>query len=342
MPHPSNAAGGRLGVLIPTWNCQPLLPRQTAAMSQWLDVVDEVVVVDSSSTDGTVEWLQANLRHPNLKIVNRPRGLYQAWNFGLSVMTSQWVLIATAGDVMEREGILHLLEVAGEFDADIVLSPPKFTAEDGSPRAGGDWPIHQVLRETGRAQPFVPSQTDMLRWTFEAGGALCGMLGSSASNLYRTRLLQACPFPLDASTSGDVAWGLRFMAQARRVAITPRLCAEFICHDKAGPSVPLLRAPMLDAAIAGAGLTAAQVDAHLPRLRAEMAEVEKHQTALRRLRARFGKAWNLWPPAWRHRSLRNRHRRTLKAMAPLLGSACAPPAWPAHFLLFMRTFLDHI
>jgi glycosyltransferase involved in cell wall biosynthesis len=53
------------------------------ALRSWLDLAQEVVVVDSESSDGTVEFLQSELRHPNLRFLSHPPGLYQSWNFGI-------------------------------------------------------------------------------------------------------------------------------------------------------------------------------------------------------------------------------------------------------------------
>ena len=64
-----------VGVLVPTLSCAPLLPRHLESMAQWLDLVEEVVVVDSFSKDGTLEMIKSKLRHPRLRILSHPPGL---------------------------------------------------------------------------------------------------------------------------------------------------------------------------------------------------------------------------------------------------------------------------
>lgn len=49
---------GTLSVVIPTYNCRPLLERHIAEMAAWLDLADEIIVVDSRSKDGTREILR--------------------------------------------------------------------------------------------------------------------------------------------------------------------------------------------------------------------------------------------------------------------------------------------
>ena len=41
-----------LSVVLPTYNCAKLMERHLASMFGWLDLADEVIVVDSRSTDG--------------------------------------------------------------------------------------------------------------------------------------------------------------------------------------------------------------------------------------------------------------------------------------------------
>jgi hypothetical protein len=63
-----------LGVVIPTKNSMPYLPRHVEGLRPWLDLAAEVVVVDSYSTDGTVDFLRANLGHPELRFTSHPPG----------------------------------------------------------------------------------------------------------------------------------------------------------------------------------------------------------------------------------------------------------------------------
>ena len=46
-----------IGVVIPTRNVQPALQAHLARLHAWTHLVEEIVVVDSHSTDGTLETL---------------------------------------------------------------------------------------------------------------------------------------------------------------------------------------------------------------------------------------------------------------------------------------------
>jgi hypothetical protein len=57
------------------------------------------------------------------------------------------------------------------------------------------------------------------------------ILGSSASNLYRTQLMKENPFPVEYGTVGDGAWGLANFLKCS-LAVTPRRFSTFREHEK--------------------------------------------------------------------------------------------------------------
>src|SRR4051812_15134731 len=101
-----------LGVVIPTKNSRPYLPAHLDGLRSWLDQAEEVVVVDSFSTDGTVEYLRENLAHPHVTYLTHPPGLYASWNHGISRIRSRYVFIATSGDWITLPGLEQLLRAA--------------------------------------------------------------------------------------------------------------------------------------------------------------------------------------------------------------------------------------
>jgi hypothetical protein len=60
---------------------------------------------------------------------------------------------------------------------------------------------------------------------------LRGILGSSASNLYRADVLKRFPFRTGFGTAGDLAWGLEHAGETR-FAIVPRSSSTFMFHPK--------------------------------------------------------------------------------------------------------------
>lgn len=220
---------GKISVVMPTYNCAPLMERHLQSVAKWADLADEIIVVDSRSTDGTLDMIRDRLRHPNIRFIERDRGLYESWNEGIAATTGDWIYISTAGDTIERDHLLHLLDTGERGAADVVISAPRFVDEAGSPRMDPGWPPRDVVAGSGRDEPFTLAK--------EAGFALtfmhfpCALLGSSASNLYRGTHLRARPFPVDFKGSGDSVWILRHAAQSR-LCFTPRVGSTFCMHAK--------------------------------------------------------------------------------------------------------------
>ncbi len=220
-----------IGVVLPTLNCAQLLPAHLESMQPWLDLVSEIVVVDSHSTDGTVELIRDRLRHPGLRVHLHPRGLYQSWNFGLSQLRTKYAYISTVGDSITRAGLEHLHTAAEKLDCDVVVSKPRFIANDGAPLAHEiRWPIDDVLNSLRISGPTLLEGLKLFYFTFLHLPA--AVLGSSASNLYRTEVLQRRPFPTDYGTVGDGAWGALNVFDYR-LGVTPEVFSTFRHHPKA-------------------------------------------------------------------------------------------------------------
>ena len=218
-----------LSVVVPTYNCAPLMERHLESMAAWADLADEIIVVDSRSTDGTLDLIRARLRHPNIRIIERDRGLYESWNEGGAATTGDWVYISTAGDTIERDHLLHLLGLVERAAADVVISPPRFVDEAGAACEDQNWPPGKIIADSGRDGPFT--LTDEAGFVLTFVHCPSAILGSSASNLYRGDHLPARPFPSEFKGAGDSVWILRHTAQSR-LCFTPQAGSTFCVHPK--------------------------------------------------------------------------------------------------------------
>lgn len=217
-----------ISVLVPTRNSMSLLPKHLEAMSAWLDLVEEVVAVDSHSTDGTLECLQSQLKHPATRVLTHPPGLYQSWNFGIAQCRAKYIYISTVGETITREGLEKLLAAAETFSADVAISPPRMVKMSGEPKQK-IWPIHTLIEALHLEAPMV-LEPHAVR-LFATANLLRGILGSSASNLYRAKIIQQSPFRTDFGTAGDLAWGLEHSAKIR-LAVVPQSFSTFVFHPK--------------------------------------------------------------------------------------------------------------
>jgi len=216
-----------LGVVIPTKNSMPYLPRHVEGLRPWLDLAAEVVVVDSYSTDGTVDFLRANLRHPALRFTSHPPGLYASWNHGIAQISSPYVFIATAGDTITREGVCKLVETAESLACDAVISKPTFCDVSGQSLPDLQWPIDDVIATLDVKQPRRLRPLEAV--IFAAVHAADALTGSSASDVFRTDILRRHPFPTDFGTSGDAVWGWMHAAEVAW-GVIPGKYSTFTLH----------------------------------------------------------------------------------------------------------------
>lgn len=323
----------RVSVIIPTRNSAALLAAHLAAMRPWLDLVHEVVVVDSRSTDGTVQLLRQGLRHPRLRFLEHPPGLYQSWNYGIRQAASEACYISTVGETITADGLTHLTSLLREYQCDAVISKPEFVDPEGGLIPPPQWPIDDILKTLRPQEPILLEGASL--FFFALLNYRNAILGSSASNLYRTRTLQQHPFPLEFGTVGDAAWGLQNCFRAR-VAVTPRRCSTFCEHPKSYA--------LSEYAVDGLGrkllglvertyrrhlredpaFRAAAEELGIERLLGLLRQHQQAQESLESARARFW-PWILSPGAWKARVRRNGLMREIErrksAGLPFLGSA---------------------
>jgi hypothetical protein len=219
-----------ISVVLPTFNCRPLMARHLDCMEEWLDLAHEVIVVDSRSTDGTLELIRRRLRHPNLRIIERDRGLYASWNEGIAATTGDWIYVSTAGDTIERGQLIRLRDCGEASQADVVISPCAFVDEAGQilpAKARRNPRIHEEMG--GRGPSLLPPPV-VRHLAFRSAGTHA-LLGSCASDLFRGGFLRARPFPLDYGTHGDTAWTLRH-AHEMRLCVVPEVGSTFCIHAK--------------------------------------------------------------------------------------------------------------
>lgn len=210
------------------------MERHLAAMATWVDLADEIIVVDSRSSDGTLDLIRQRLKHPGLRIIERDRGLYASWNEGIAATTGKWIYISTAGDLIARAHLQRLLAAGEASAATVVISPQRFVNEAGAVYVGKKYRnarLHSALRGLGTVVLAPPAT----RFFALQDGRPNALLGSCASDLFRGDFLRAHPFPCDYGTHGDTAWTIRHSAHMT-LCLVPEAGADFCIHAK--PNVP--------------------------------------------------------------------------------------------------------
>lgn len=265
----------RLSVVLPTLDCMALLPAHLKSMRPWLPQVDEIIVVDSHSSDGTPAYLLKHLRHPSVTLFSRPRGLYQSWNFGIEQTRGDWIYISTIGDPISAALLQHLCTVGDSLGCDVVASRPDFINEDGTPAARRIWPIDHILHAARGRGPIRQGGVETMLFALLA--IPNALLGSSASNVYRGEHLRARPFPTEFGTVGDTAWSLRHGFETV-YGFTPERGSWFRLHAKAY-SEKDYAVENLCRKLAEVALATLERDDHAPELQSGIARYRLLETA---------------------------------------------------------------
>jgi Glycosyl transferase family 2 len=321
-----------IGVVVPTRNSAPYLAKHLAGMRAWLEAVEEIVVVDSFSTDGTLERLGAELRHRKLRILQHPPGLYQSWNHAIQQVQAEYCYISTVGDSITLEGLAHLAEVMQRLRCEVVISRPRFIDVKDRPIKSPGWPVEDLVASLRVVEPIALEGAALLFFTLlHYPNAI---LGSSASNLYRTGCLQQNPFPVDYGTAGDGGWGLEHCLEIR-LGLTPRVFSTFREHPKSYSRAEYAAEQLTRKMFARVCQTFREESARNPafaelagRLRVEeaMALLGRQAACQEQLEAcREGPwPWVLNPAAWRSRRQRNVLRRALARLKKASVASLTP------------------
>jgi glycosyltransferase involved in cell wall biosynthesis len=213
-----------VSVIIPTRNCRSELVEHLKMMQPVFEKAAQVIGVDGSSEDGTAEVLSEFIEsRPNAKFLSLPPGLYEGWNAAVAEADQPWVYFSTIGDFISLEGLSKLLGSADSLKLDLVISPPKMVQEDGTD-SPLKWPIHHFTSSSKTKEIHVLSlEQKILGFCSFFTGSI---LGSSASNIYKTDFLKQHPFPTDFGHAGDTIWAVRNLTDMR-AAIIPENFATF-------------------------------------------------------------------------------------------------------------------
>ena len=294
-----------VSILLPTRNSARHLSSHIKSLRELLPLAREVVVVDSESTDGTTRIIERERVHPSLRILSHPPGLYESWNHGVNACRQKYVYLSTVGDSMSRRGLEKLVGAAESFACDLVVSPPELVDEKGR-SVVKRWPVYDFVERLELSRPVVLNET--LTLLLALVYMRKAILGSSASNLYRTETLRRFPFPTDFGHAGDVGWGLRHAGKVR-FGILPEVHSTFLFHQRSAPKkrvadISRKRIETARSSVANAGVVAPEARALMERLCdawEELFETTERVEMRRRNPLRI-----VTPGAWKERSARSR------------------------------------
>lgn len=144
--------GPRISALISTYNEADNLPTAMASLTPW---VDEIVVVDSESTDGTAalaERLGARVfPFPYTGTGDAARTL------GVEKCTGDWILVLDADELVTTPLAARLRQIAEADEVDVV-GIPRINYMLGAPVLHTGWgPEHETIQRFFRKGKLTPS-----------------------------------------------------------------------------------------------------------------------------------------------------------------------------------------
>lgn len=111
-----------VSVIIAAYNIAPYVGRAVESALGQLGVTVEVIVVDDCSTDGTATAL-AGITDSRVRTIRLPsnQGAGAARNVAIPLANAPWIAILDGDDLMLPERLAHMLAVAKDQSADIVV-----------------------------------------------------------------------------------------------------------------------------------------------------------------------------------------------------------------------------
>lgn len=169
----------------------------------------EYIIIDGSSTDGTLSIIQSYERHLAYWISEPDKGLYDAMNKGLRVARGQYVWFMNAGDRIYDSSTLKQVFETCPANADVYYGDALFFDSTG--------------KDLGLRSKETPHQLPpVLRWqSFRYGMVVCHQ-----SFIMRRSL--APLYDLSHPYSADVDWEIRCLRAATRIINTQTVLSRYL------------------------------------------------------------------------------------------------------------------
>jgi succinoglycan biosynthesis protein ExoO len=210
-----------IAVVIPVHNKAPFVARAIASVLAQTRPVDELILVDDASTDGSLEQIRT-FHDPRIRLLQRHEagpGGYAARNLGIRHARSGWIAFLDADDSWDEHFVGEIMQLAARAP---VTTGCVFT---GYVRDWGDRPAERDRYSAYRASDDVASVD------FEGFLSIWLRFGecpiwTSASAFRRDVLFRAGLFPERCRRGGDKDLWLRVMACADALN-SARVCATY-------------------------------------------------------------------------------------------------------------------
>ena len=103
-----------ISIIVAVFNGAKTLQQCIDSVAQQTYAKKELIIIDGGSKDGTVDLLEANQQQISYWISEPDRGIYNAWNKGLSQAKGDWICFLGADDYLLNAQVLEKMAAALE------------------------------------------------------------------------------------------------------------------------------------------------------------------------------------------------------------------------------------
>lgn len=214
-----------IAVVIPLYNKEPYVARAITSVLAQTRPVDEIIVVDDASTDGSLERVRA-FQDPRIRVLRRTdpkgRGLPATRNLGIQSAASRWIALLDADDrwhddfIEECERLMrHATDRIGFL----------FTGWQGV------WPSGTLTRD-----PYSAASTDDSFRALDLDRFVSAWLDLKACPVFpsgvvirRDALLKAGLFNVCCRRGEDKEMWVRLLGITDALS-SPRVCSSYYCE----------------------------------------------------------------------------------------------------------------
>ena len=120
----------KISVCMATFNGMPFIKEQLSSILSELTSVDEIIISDDGSNDGTIEYIQT-LGNPRIYLyLNNFRNVIRNFEFALSKCSGDAIILSDQDDIWYENRVTRMKELLRHYD--LVVTDAKIIGADGS------------------------------------------------------------------------------------------------------------------------------------------------------------------------------------------------------------------
>lgn len=119
-----------ISIIIATYNASYLLEKAISSITCQSYENYEIIVVDASSTDDTISYVNRN-RNAIDKFISEPdKGIFDAWNKGIKLSNGDWISFLGAGDEYTSHALENYVNYIKSYETELEFVSSKIDIVD--------------------------------------------------------------------------------------------------------------------------------------------------------------------------------------------------------------------